>query len=181
MVPPLPQYLTAGCCTDNAHCCNRNELGYKEKITNGVTGIRNLIKSELLKAGVNNFWVLDGLGALAGHLPSEGGGWPGNKELLPDLQQLLAQDGIHLTSTGNNRLAQAIAVTVKNRLISSTSKDISKIFITGGQQQRHYWRGFTSPVGSHLKARAAMHVEKTTSGPSGSGRGNHRFLPYHQN
>jgi hypothetical protein len=45
-IPPLPRYIFNPCCTLPTHCTNFTDEGYAEKILNGVTGLRGVLKRE---------------------------------------------------------------------------------------------------------------------------------------
>jgi lysophospholipase L1-like esterase len=57
--------------------------------------------------GVKKHWILDGPGAITGVLVGQSGG--SNRELLPDLQNVLAPDGVHLRPAGYKNLSKSIA------------------------------------------------------------------------
>jgi hypothetical protein len=65
-LPPLPRYIFHSCCTNPTHCTNLLEEGHTEKILNGVTGLRHVMKKHCAEIGVKNHWILDGVGAVTG-------------------------------------------------------------------------------------------------------------------
>jgi hypothetical protein len=105
-VPPLPRYVFNSCCNNTQHCSNLLDENHAEKMLNGVSHLRSVFKKEAVKMGISNHWILDGTGTLAGvRIGSSSGS---NRELLPDLCHSLANDGVHFTSDGYRKLAQAI-------------------------------------------------------------------------
>jgi hypothetical protein len=41
IVPPLPRYLFARCCSDGGHCTNANDIDYKSLLVSGFVRLKN--------------------------------------------------------------------------------------------------------------------------------------------
>jgi hypothetical protein len=146
-IPPLPRYVFNSCCNNPTHCANMLEEGHAEKMINSVTHLRNVLKKESNLMGVRNNWILDGVGAICGIPVGKSGG--SNKELLPELQNVLATDGVHLKPSGYRNLASAIVSAIEGVKSGSLTKPAAVLPVSeGGRSQREYfWKGFLSPVG----------------------------------
>jgi hypothetical protein len=55
VVPPLPRYLYAGCCSSKYHCSNRSKEEYELSILKATTHFRPLLKETLLNLGLERF------------------------------------------------------------------------------------------------------------------------------
>jgi hypothetical protein len=174
LIPPLPRYLLNPCCNLPTHCTNFHSENYAESALNGICKLRNILKKECVSMGVRNFWVLDGIGALVGTPPGESFG--SNREILPDLREPLAKDGVHLEKRGNLNLAKNIGLCfTKMRVEKLNSGTSSMSPVSGRAAKGFYWRGFSSPVGD-LLGRAAGH---NTGKDTNTWRKNRRSsLPY---
>jgi hypothetical protein len=106
LIPPLPRYVFDKCCSNPAHCTNCSDPEHPERILNGVTLLRNVLKKHVGELGVGNFWVLDGIGAIMGVESGKDRG--GNRELLADLHPLLGRDGVHFSELAYNNMARVI-------------------------------------------------------------------------
>jgi hypothetical protein len=151
IIPPLPRYLFNTCCASRTHCSNFLEDGYAESSLNGTTKLRGIIKRECAAMGMRNQWVLDGIGAMLGTPPGQSCG--SNREILPDLKQLFAKDGVHLTQSGNKKLASGIASAIEHLDTNNNTVVSAANAVTGGELRRqrdYFWRGFTSPVGDTI-------------------------------
>jgi len=139
VIPPMPRYLFSGCCPDTEHCSNRKENDYQEKLLGKIEHIRQLVKGELNRMGLKNFWVLDVVKSLAG----AGSGTGTSEEAVAGMRLACAADGVHLTDTGSSRMRDAILAAERNldRIKAMPGEKTAKI-------RGFYWRGFTSPVGS---------------------------------
>jgi hypothetical protein len=73
-LPPLPRYIFHSCCANPTHCTNLLDEGHAERILNGVTGLRHVMKKHCAEIGVKNHWILDGAGAVTGVPPGQSGG-----------------------------------------------------------------------------------------------------------
>ncbi len=158
LIPPLPRYLVGGCCSSNAHCCNRSSPGYGTGQLEDLTRIRNQLKTLLLARGTKNFRVIDSLAAVTGF--TFGSDRPGNKELLPLLSHVFARDSVHLNCTCLKNLCKHIF-----DCITSLAKSASVSFVPGpGAKRTYYWRGFSSPHGSALRVKQ-HYFRSGTAGP----------------
>jgi hypothetical protein len=197
VIPPLPRHLFSTCCSNTAHCSNFADEYYSEKLLNGTTRLRQVLKKETSAIGMSKKWVLDGVGAILG--PLVGSNYGTNREIIPDLRLLLVKDGVHLESKGNVNLSQAV-ISALEHLRSGKSDDVvgagtgagagsgteSGSAGTADRGRDYFWRGFTSPVGDAI-GRASKCDGRCGSG-SGSGFGGpgpkrhqhqrHQHLPY---
>jgi len=163
IVPPLPRYLSAGCCSDSSHCKNRADPKFGEKILESVGTARAVIKEKLMGWGTKNFRVLDGIGALAG---SGSGIRPNKKDLIQALSRNQTRDGVHWNQEGQKNLAQGIAGCFKTLMDLSRTNDTAANPVSGRQ---FFWRGFRSPSGSSARSRIQAHG--TRGGHHRGGRG----------
>jgi hypothetical protein len=175
-VPPLPRYIFSPCCQNPRHCTNLNTEGAAEKLLNGVSGLRNLLKAECKKMNIQNHWILDGIGTLAGVPVGQTAG--SNKELLPELKDAVADDGVHLTTDGYRKLAQSIISAIdgirSGSLTKSLARNVSGPASTG---RDFFWRGFVSPVGD-AAGRAAMSKYPHRCKGNWNQRHHHQYHPY---
>jgi len=173
IVPPLPRYLSTPCCQCKDHCTNLKDPGYGIGQLDGLTALRDCLKTSLITAGISNVRVLDGIGAMGGVSPPQSR--PGNGAFLGNVQGNLSRDGVHLTETGILNMSRAIVATIREFY----DKDIASVIFPGSGRRTgtYYWRGFDSPVGSKLRSRTADKGVTKTGHKSGRGRG-HRLMPY---
>jgi hypothetical protein len=75
IIPPMPRYLTGGCCANPGHGTNVHEEGYGIAMLDKLTYLRGQMKKKLKDLGVRNYWLLDGLGAMLGIPPPGSKGW----------------------------------------------------------------------------------------------------------
>jgi hypothetical protein len=73
-VPPLPRYIFSGCCSLKSHSTNVGETDHSEKLLGNTVKFRNILKTALLNRGIDDFFVLDGVGSLIGIPPGENRG-----------------------------------------------------------------------------------------------------------
>ncbi len=146
-LPPLPRYLFSGCCQNPSHCTNRSEPNYGLGMLDGLTRIRNLLKSKLQGKVGPSFRILDTLAAISGH--RLGDDRPGNRELLPLLAGASSSDQVHLKDSGSRYFAKYLFDYVQSYVRSAAADSVS------GQPNKrsYYWRGFTSPCGSCNRTR----------------------------
>jgi hypothetical protein len=95
IIPPLPRYLFKGCCDDRNHSTNVKEEGYSLKLLQETARFRRTLKKALLRGGLDDFFMLDGIGALIGTTP--GGNRGTAVEILPELENYMAADNVHYT------------------------------------------------------------------------------------
>jgi hypothetical protein len=106
IIPPLPRHLFKGCCGQPDHSTNLNDEGYALQLLQDTLQFRTLIKNFLLEQGIDNFFVLDGVGALLG-IPPGGNRGPA-AELLSDLEKIVAADNVHYTELGYKNMCDVI-------------------------------------------------------------------------
>jgi hypothetical protein len=95
--------------------------------------------------GVEKYWVLDRLGAIMG--VDSGTDRGSNRELLADMEQFVAADGVHLSKPGYRNIARVIVSTATALVSGKLGKNrCTNTSISQGRS--YYWRGFISPVGS---------------------------------
>jgi hypothetical protein len=146
IVPPLPRYLYTGCCANKFHCTNVSNEDYELRMLQATMHFRPLIKDALLSTGTDRFFVLDGIGALLG-IPA-GNNRGAATEILKELSNYCAQDGVHFNERGYVNLAKVISSAisgVQSGLL--TRSDPGTGSISGRKKTTFFWRGFTSPVG----------------------------------
>jgi hypothetical protein len=154
VIPPLQRHLFSTCCSNTAHCTNFADEYYAERILNGATRLRQVLKKETSAIGMSKKWVLDGVGAILG--TPVGSNYDTNLEIIPDLRPLIAKDGVHLEAKANANLSQALICALEN-LRSGKSDDGTGTGSGSGTNpgisgaadngRAYFWRGFTSPVG----------------------------------
>jgi hypothetical protein len=154
VIPPLPRYLFTPCCAAPAHCTNLNKDRYAEKSLNSVSKLRDVIKRECLAMGVNDFWVLDGIGSLLG--TSVGESYGSNLDAVQDLRGKFANDGVHLEGAGNRSVAKNIISALDK--MSNTGTSEGSVFT--GKAAAFFWRGFLSPVGDPVGRAQLQHSNK---------------------
>jgi hypothetical protein len=146
LIPPLPRYVFTPCCSQPTHSTNILSDGYAEKQLNGVSRLRGILKTECAKMGVQNVWVLDGIGALLDTAPGESYG--SNLEILPDLRGKLAKDGVHIETIGNRNMSKTILRSFDAMKRSGTVNESPALGKKGCRD--YFWRGFSSPNGDVL-------------------------------
>jgi hypothetical protein len=146
VLPPLPRHTFTPCCNLPSHCTNLSSDGYVEKSLNGVSKLRGILKSECAKMGVQNVWVLDGIGALLDTVPGESYG--SNLDVIPDLRGKLGKDGVHIDTTGNRNMAKTI---IRAFDTLKESGPVNGSPVPGNKAGRDFfWRGFSSPNGDAI-------------------------------
>jgi hypothetical protein len=173
IIPPLPRYLFKGCCGQSDHSTNLNEEGYSLNLLAATMQLRPLLKNVLLDMGAENFFVLDGVGALLGIPPGGNRGPPA--ELLADLEKVTAADNVHFTELGYKNLCNTILAadakirdgTLTKSIHAQTGSALSDGSTVGGTKATFFWRGFASPVGHSTTAGP---ISGKFSWPKGGGR-----------
>jgi hypothetical protein len=120
-IPPLPRYLFKGCCEDRNHSTNVKDEGYGLKLLQETARFRGTLKKALLRGGLDDFFVLDGIGALIGTTP--GGNRGTAAEILPELENYMAADNVHYTDPAYKNLSAAIVAAaegVRNGTLTKT-------------------------------------------------------------
>jgi hypothetical protein len=157
---------------------------YAENNLNNLSRLRGILKRECKDMQMKNFWVLDGVGSLLGVTPGTSAG--SNREVLPDLRPAVADDGVHLTPTGNRNLASCIAKSITGLKTGTLTKDAGPKTVTIGPgntmiKPEFYWRGFRSPVGDALGRSRNTPTSGPATGPDRrwrGGRGHSAPTPY---
>ena len=120
VMPPVPRFLTGGCCEDATHSTNTGNTSYKEDLLEKVSHIRKVMRGEVVGSSLSEVWV-------------------------PDIiSNLFSADRVHLTTLGYKRLAVCITEGEK----SFKDKMISADCTVSGVVQSFFWRGFVSSHGS---------------------------------
>jgi hypothetical protein len=146
IVPPLPRYLYTGCCANKKHCTNITSEDYELTLLHSTMHFRPIIKDSLLASGFENFFVLDGIGALLG-IPA-GNNRGSAAENLLELAKYCAPDGVHFKDIGYANMAKVI-VSAATGLQSGTltKSQAGSGTLSGRNKSVFFWRGFTSPNG----------------------------------
>ena len=149
-LPPLPRYLYVSCCGRSGHCDGVGDRESVQELLEQTLGLRKVIATSLVKAGVTDFVVLDTLHLMYGDTV---------QKVDEGLQRDSSSDGVHLTHNGYGTLAD----TVKNA-IKPVSASLS---VPGTVRQSYFWRGFVSPVGTP-RPKAFAQTYKQNRSSSGS-------------
>jgi hypothetical protein len=180
-IPPLPRYVFNSCCNNTSHCSNLLNEGHSEKMLNGVTHLRGILKNECGIMGVRNHWILDGIGALCGTPVGQSGG--SNRDQLPDLKNVLAGDGVHFKAEGYRNLAAAIVAAIDGVNIGILTKPTVPNSAAGTNLRKpreYFWRGFSSPIGDDVgRATLLRHQHQPQPVPH-RGRQKGHYPQYHQ-
>jgi hypothetical protein len=160
IIPPLPRYLYTGCCGNKHHCTNRKNDEYELSLLHATTHFRPVLRDALLTQGLENFFVVDGIGALLGVLPGGNRGAPA--EIVRELTSYCATDGVHFKDTGYANFAKTVlaaAVGVQDGTLTKTNSGKNSVpgKISGSS---FFWRGFVSPVGARLATSTPSHAQE---------------------
>jgi hypothetical protein len=184
VLPPLPRYLFSPCCPNSSHCTNLSEDNYAEKSLSGLAKLRGILKKECKAIGMKNYWILDGVGSVAGSPPGKSAG--SASDVLSDLKPALANDGVHLTTIGNRNLAGNINSTIAELKSGTLRGDsvLTQNSVTGKpvvkRKPEFFWRGFVSSTGD-LPGRAVR--ERVRDHPRRGRHPGHAHVhahPYHR-
>jgi hypothetical protein len=104
MVPPLPRYLFHKCCKKSGHASNVDGEGHSIRLLDSTSHFRGLLDTNLKSMGVENFFVIDGIGGLLGFSPGERR--PANAEIAMDLKPIFHGDGVHYSEVGYRNMAK---------------------------------------------------------------------------
>ncbi len=133
VIPPLPKYIFAGCCSDPDHCVNLKNPEHKEKLLSDFIQLRHILIKELIANSVKNFKVLDTCSVTALNCTAN------TSTRIAALADVTAQDGVHFTSDGYFNLARSIGAGMDSLAESRPPKR---------RQKQYFWRGFRSVLGS---------------------------------
>ena len=167
VIPPQPRYIFESCCADPEHGTNLGNEGYKEMILGNLSRIRNLMKHELLKREVKNFWVLDSFSIVGGAKLSD------YEVVVNNLAVITADDGVHFSLLGYQNLSDEITKAVGD-LLSGKIGNV-KTRNVEGKPGRFFWRGFHSRIGSVVHPHQSVPFGRKPTGGGG------RYHPYRRN
>jgi hypothetical protein len=172
IIPPLPRYLFAKCCSDTSHCTNWNSDGFPAETLSGFIGLRQLVIKTLTRLHVKNFRVSDAC-CMTNCTPTAN-----TATRIAELRKVTSKDGIHFVESGYKNLASSCVSSLKALLTCGSSQKSAR-----RGNEIFYWRGFRSPVGGSLSGlpSGAFTVSNSYSRPphgrvsASGGRG--RFPP----
>ena len=167
--PPQPRDIFDGCCADSEYGSNMQAEGYKEIILGNLTRIRNLMKQELIRHNVKNFWVVDSFAIVGDAKLSD------HEEVINHLAVISNEDGVHYSLLGYQTLTSEILAAVSDLVAGKIGQ--AKLRTKEGllKPLKYFWRGFHSRNGS------SSHGYKPTPFGRAVGRGNNKFHPYRRN
>ncbi len=139
IIPPLPRYLFARCCSDTSHCTNWNSDGFPAETLSGFIALRQLVIKTLTRLHVKNFRVSDAC-CMTNCTPTAN-----TATRIAELRKVTSKDGIHFVESGYKNLASSCVSSLKALLISGSSQKSTR-----QGNENFYWRGFRSPVGGSL-------------------------------
>jgi hypothetical protein len=145
IVPSLPRYLYAGCCTNKKHCTSMSDPEYEIKLLHATMRFRPLLKDMLLSAGIENFYVLDRIGSLLGVNAGDNRG-PAS-ENVRELGKYCAADGVLFTELGYANMAKEVSSAIDRMRAGTLTKAKTGSGNISGKGGQYFWRGFTSPNG----------------------------------
>jgi hypothetical protein len=150
VIPPQPRYLYSPCCSDRSHCCNVGLESHAETLLAGCFRLRSILKRKLTASGsVAPPWVMDSCCCV----PNAPGCTVTEKLVV--LKRVSAKDGVHFSPEGNTNVAKNICETLSLLQTGTLGKrDVlsrSAAVAISGTEPRHFWKGFSSPVGSVKK------------------------------
>jgi hypothetical protein len=127
VIPPLPRFLFAGCCTMPGHCTNVSSEGYDQKLLIDIIGLRTCLKKFIASLGLGNCRVMDSCCVTdcvsTANIPTR----------LEALRTVTSTDGVHFTSVGYDNMVRNI-VREGTRDVSDAKKPTAS--------KPHFWRGF---------------------------------------
>jgi hypothetical protein len=138
VVPPQPRYIFHPCCAEKTHCTNVGTVSHAETLIGSNLRLRALLKDELRSKGTECFWVADSCLHTVDTLDGSAA------QRAAALRPFCALDGVHSTPEGYRNFAGNIKKTLEIFRTRTASVSVS------GPVKKHYWRGFSSPVGSKL-------------------------------
>jgi hypothetical protein len=153
VVPPLPRYLQTPCCESEGHCDGIQDADYVTDLMSKTLGVKRQIRDFVVSKGTSNCWVPD----VVRQLVPEG---TTTQEIGVGFGVHNGPDGVHLMPESYVTLSEILLETVRLRTVANSN-------IAGKTEKgrSHYWRGFTSPVGSaRTKNTAANYKEHHAGG-----------------
>jgi hypothetical protein len=94
IIPPLPRYLFARCCSDKGHCSNMHEKDYQDVTMSGFIQLRSNLIWLLVASGLKNFKVMDSCCATNCSLTAS------VRERIVELRKVPAKDEVHYIDAG---------------------------------------------------------------------------------
>jgi hypothetical protein len=147
--PPMPRYVSGGCCGNPSHSTNIADDDFAANLLNKIQNLRGIQKAELLKMGVRNFWLLDGVASLLGFEPKQNR--PGPKECAASATRVMSNDNVHFNRYGYENLTQGVYSAIRGVFNGTLTKSdkIATSAVSGSCSKKptFFWRGFVSPVG----------------------------------
>jgi hypothetical protein len=150
IIPPLARHLYTSCCGNSRHCTNLKNEDHELSLLHATTHFRPLLKEALIKHGTDRFFVIDGIGAILGVPPGGNRGAPA--EIVRELSDYCAKDGVHYTDAAYSNIAKTVMSAAEGVANGTLTKSGSDKHIPSGNQAggSFFWRGFVSPIGARL-------------------------------
>jgi hypothetical protein len=148
IIPPLPRYLFHRCCNRTGHSTNVGNDSHSMDLLSRTYKLEELLKTELTTLGVENFWVLNGVGGLLG-LPLTDNKIP-IEEILLDLKGVFHTDGVHYTESTYRNLTKSAVDATLFALKGAQNQVAVDNSVIQPPRSTYSWRGFTSPMGIRL-------------------------------
>ncbi len=134
-------------CKNPLHCVNIKENSHAETLLSATSRLRTSLKRKLAETVPGTTWVMENCSVLI-----EGGELT-IVEKLSKLRTVYGTDGVHLRPEGTENLSKNIIGTIKKFEQGVVGRipfeNRSAAVSISGEANRHYWKGFASPVGSN--------------------------------
>jgi hypothetical protein len=153
IVPPQPRYIFNGCCNEPTHSTNVGEPSHSEKLLSSLISLRARLKKTLASKIDKTFWLADSCCQVG-----EAAATPVAAKLAK-LRTLCHPDGVHFTPEGDRNSAKNIASYVN--ALNDGSRKTTAASLFSGKNSVHFWRGFSSPIGS--RRMVATRIAATSS------------------
>ena len=59
ILPPLPRFVSGGCCGKLSHACNVGSEGHGDDFLKKIVHLRKVVKTELIGSSLTGYWVAD--------------------------------------------------------------------------------------------------------------------------
>jgi hypothetical protein len=167
----MPRYVGGGCCGDPGHSTNVGQEEHAASILGKIANLRAVQKAEMVRMGVTNFWLLDGVGSILGYEPKRDR--PSTKICAEKVKLVVSRDNVHFMREGYENIAQCIFVSILGMFKGTLTKpERSTVCTVSGsdattKKPTFFWRGFSSPVGAPGITDNSSHRTKSS-----------RFHPY---
>jgi lysophospholipase L1-like esterase len=138
IIPPLPRYLFARCCSSPDHCTNMHEKNFQETLMRGFIQLRTNIIQQLAAQGLTNFKVMDACCPTNCSLTADVG------ERIVELKKITAKDGVHFVDAGYRKIAERVTACIEAMMTGDCKPPGLR------KPTVHFWRGFRSRRGSLL-------------------------------